>query len=144
MANDTNGNSQQAFARELGDALRRFLNGKMGQSEAAKMLELYGKNGKPKRSTLNSYFHDREGKRTEVSALVLFLACTKLGFAFDYDGFRIRATKLGEKREQPVSQMAFSFEQKFDLAENGGNVDVKVKRPPGRIELHVSLDAKAR
>lgn len=149
VTNSVNTDSQQAFARAFGDALRGYLNGKIGQSQAARMLELFDKKGKPKRSGLNSYFHDgtkgkRRGKRPLANAHVLFLACTRLGFFFDYDGFRIKAMKLTERqREQPLGQRAFNFERQFGLVENGGNVDVKVKRPPGRIELRVSLDAEA-
>ena len=127
----------------------QHLNGRMGQSDAARVLELLDKNGKPRRSRLNSYFHDvttgeRKGKRPVASAQVLFLACTKLGFFFDYGGYRIRATRLSEKqREEPRRQMVFSFDRQFGLVENGGKVDVKVKRPPGRIEVRVSLDAEA-
>ena len=44
---------------------------------------------------------------------------------------------------EPVGQMAFEFEEQFELVDNGGNVDVNVRRGPGRIELYVSLDAKA-
>jgi hypothetical protein len=149
VTNSVNIDSQQAFAKAFGDALRDYLNGKMGQSQAARTLELFDENGNPKRSRLNSYFHDgtkgnRKGKRPLANAHVLFLACTRLGFSFDYGGYRIRATRLTEKqREQPLGQMAFSFEREFELVDKGGNVDVKVKRPPGRIEVHVSLDAEA-
>jgi hypothetical protein len=142
--------SQQDFARALGDALRGFLEGRMlSQAEAAKVLELFGKNGEPRRSRLNTYFRDvpkgkRKGQRTEASAQVLYLACTKLGFQFDYGGYRIRAVKLGEKgRKAFDGQTAFNFERQFDLVKNDGNVEVKVKRPAGRIELRISLDAEA-
>jgi hypothetical protein len=142
--------SQQEFARALGDALWRFLDGKgLKQSEAAELLELHDQNGNPRRSRLNSYFHDaakgkRKGKRTEASAQVLYLACAKLGFYFDYGGYRLKAVKLnGRGDRKPAGQLEFGFQRQFDLADDAGNVNVRVKRPSGRIELLVSLDAKA-
>jgi hypothetical protein len=138
--------SQQEFARAFGNALSQFLDGKMGQSEAAKLLGLLDKNGKPRRSRLNSYFHDSaDGERTEALASVLFLACTRLpGFYLDYAGYRLKAVRLDEKhrREKTSEQLAFSFHRQFELADEAGNIDVKVRRPAGRIEVSVSLGAK--
>src|SRR5713226_8469154 len=100
-----NSDTQQDFARAFGDALWRYLDGKkMGQSEDAKLLGLHGKNGKPSRSRLNSYFHDLpEGTLKEPKASVLYLACTKLpGFYLDYGGYRLRAVRFGMRyREKP-------------------------------------------
>lgn len=146
MANSANPDPQQDFARAFGETLQRFLDGKMGQSEAANLLGLTDKNGKPRRSRLNSYFRDSaNGRRTEASAQILYLACTKLsGFYFDYAGYRLRAVKLGKKqRERSDGQMAFTFHRQFDLADEAGNVNVSLKRPSGRIELLVSVDAKS-
>ena len=147
MTDIANTDSQQEFARAFGDALWRFLDGTgMGQSEAAKLLGLHDKNGKPRRSRLHSYFRDSaKGMRTEASAQVLYLACTRLpGFYFDYAGYRMRAIKLGKKhRAKPTEQLAFSFRRQFDLVNEAGNVNVRVKRPSGRIELSVSLNANA-
>lgn len=140
--------SRQEFARAFGDALLNFLDGRMNQIEATKLLGLLNKNGKPKRSTLNSYFRDSaDGERTEAKASVLFLACTKLpGFNFDYAGYRLKAVRL-DKKEKPSDatsrQLPFNFERQFDLVEQAGKLNVKVKRPSGRIEVSVSLDAKA-
>jgi hypothetical protein len=149
MAVIANTDSQQEFARALGNALWRFLDGRMRQSEAAKLLGLQGKNGEPRRSRLNSYFHDSaKGTRTEASARILYLACTRLpGFYFDYAGYRLKAIKLNGRgarlRDKSVEQLAFSFHRNFELANEAGNVDVRVKKPSGRIEVVVSLDAKA-
>jgi hypothetical protein len=147
MADITDPDPQQDFARAFGDALSRYLDHHgVGQSEAAELLGLHGKNGKPRRSRLNCYFHDStNGTRTEASAQVLYLACAKLrGFYFDYAGYRMKAVKLGEKyREKPTEQLAFNFRHQFELADRAGNVNVRVKRPSGRIELSVSLDARA-
>jgi hypothetical protein len=148
MTDTADSDPQQDFARAFGDALSQYLDHHgVGQSEAAELLGLHGKNGKPRRSRLNSYFRDSaHGKRTEASAQVLYLACTKLrGFYFDYAGYRMKAVKLGEKRrEEDAEQLAFSFHRQFELAGNAGNLNVRVRRPSGRIELSVSLDANAR
>ena len=146
MVDNAKSKPQQEFARAFGDALKRFLDGKMGQSEAAKLLGLVDANGKPRRSRLNSYFHDSaDGGRTEARALILFLACTKLpGFYFDYAGYRLKAVRLhGKRREQTSEQLALNFYRKYELAAEAGKIDIKVRRPAGRIEVSVSLDAKA-
>jgi hypothetical protein len=151
MADIADPDSQQDFAKAIGDALSQFLEAKgWGQSQAAGLHELQDENGKARRSRLNSYFHDgtkgkQKGKRTEVSSQILFLACTKLGFYFDYGGYRLRAVRLGEKqREKAGAQMSFSFQRQFNLTDKAGRVNVKVKRPPGRIELSVSIGAVTR
>lgn len=151
MADIAETDSQQAFAKAIGDALSQFLEAKgLGQSEAASLLELQDENGKPRRSRLNSYFNDgtkgkQKGKRTEVSFQVLHLACTKLGFYFDGGGYRLKAIKLGEKqRDKSNAQISFSFQRQFSLTGKAGRVNVKVKRPPGRIEVSVSLGATTR
>lgn len=141
--------AEQDFARAFGDALFRYLQARdISQTQAAELLGLLNQNGKAKRSTLNSYFHDSvRGLRTEASASVLYQACAKLrGFYFDYGGYRLRAIRLDRKQrpsEVPDGQMSFSFHRQYGLAEDAGNVDVRVKQPPGRIEIFVSLDAKA-
>ena len=140
--------SQLEFARAFGDALWKFLDGRMTQIDATKLLGLLDKNGKPKRSTLNSYFRDSaDGKRIEPLASVLFLACTRLpGFYFDHDGYRLKAVRLDKKKktsDATYGQLPFNFQRRFDLVEQAGKLNVKVKRPSGRIEVSVSLDAKA-
>jgi hypothetical protein len=148
MAKDlTQSDAQEDFARAFGDALFRYLQGRgLNQSQAAELLGLVNQNGNAKRSTLNSYFRDSlNGSRTEAGASVLYLACVKLrGFCFDYGGYRLRAVKLGAKQRETLDgQMSFSFHRQYGLADDAGNLDVKVKQPPGRIEILVSLDAKA-
>jgi hypothetical protein len=140
-----NNDSQQEFARALGDALLRFLDSKaMGQAEAARLLGLKNDDGKARRSTLNSYLHDSpNGMRTEASAQVLYLACARLGFHLDYAGYRLKAVKLSARDRKSVGQLAFNFHRRFDLVGKAGNLNVKVKKPNGRIELSISLDAKA-
>ena len=146
MEEVTNSGSQD-FARTFGDALFRYLEARgMGQSGAADLLGLHDGDGRPRRSRINNYFHDSKGRRPKASAHLLYLACVKLpGFYFDYAGYRLRAVKLGEKRrEQSGEQMAFSFHRQFNLSGKAGRVNVRVKRPPGRIELSVSLGAATR
>lgn len=142
--------SQKDFAHAFGDALNAFLNNiGMGQSEAARLFELEDKHGKANRARLHSYCHDSSGgRRPRPDAEILYLACTKLpGFYFDYRGYRISAATLdrdGSKRSgEPAKQLTFHFDRQFNLTEKTGKVKVRVKRPPGRIELFVSLDAKA-
>jgi transcriptional regulator with XRE-family HTH domain len=136
----------QDFAKTFGDALKRFLGERhMRQSEAARLIGLEGTNGK---SRINSYCRDsRKGTRTMADAEIFYLLCAKLGFHFDHRGYRIVAVKLDGKRRKvtaPVSgQLTFKFDRQFNLTDHTGNVGVKVKRPPGRIELSVSLKAAA-
>lgn len=144
MADITDADPQQQFARAFGDALKRYFNGLgKGSTEAAALLGLEERNGK---SRLNSYFYDSSaGRRTEASAQILYLACTKLPrFNFEYAGYRVTAVKVkGRGRKESADQIPFTFDRQFDLAMDAGNVNVKVKRPSGKIEVTVSLDAKA-
>jgi hypothetical protein len=144
MADITDADPQQQFARAFGNALKRYFDGLgKGSTEAAALLGLQQKNGK---NRLNSYFYDSStGRRTEASAQILYLACTRLPrFAFEYAGYRISAIKVkGRSGKESVNQIPFAFDRQFSLAMDAGNVNVKVKRPSGKIELRVSLDAKA-
>jgi len=147
MASPAGGNldSRKDFAHAFGDALRRFLEDKrMGQNDAARELGLRARGG----ARLHSYLHDRaDGTRPRPEAEILYLLCTKLDFRFDYNGYRISASSLngtGRKALGPTAeQMTFSFDRQFNLSTASGTVAVKVKRPPGRIELSISLDATA-
>src|SRR5438128_2588641 len=143
--------SQKDFARSFGDALKGFLtsNG-MKQIDAAKSLGLMDKNGNPNKARLNTYCHDsRAGKRPKPAAEILFLACTKLeGFYFDYRGYRISAATLNGNGRKPTNepastQLTLQFDRQFNLTEEAGSVTVRVKRPPGRIELSILLRAIA-
>jgi hypothetical protein len=145
MTDTADADPKQQFARAFGDALRRYFEARgVGSTEAAKLLGLEDKNGKMR---INSYFYDAAtGKRTGAGAQILYLACTQLPrFRFEYGGYKISAVKLNGRgsSKDPAGQMSFSFHRQFDLAKDAGNVDVLVKRPNGRIELFVSLDAKA-
>jgi len=150
MANVANADSQKDFARAFGDALNGYLKQKgIKQNDAAKMFGLEDKHGKPNKARLNTYCHDSpSGKRPRPDAEILYLACTKLpGFYFDYKGHRISAATLnghGARRSgEPAEQLTLYFDRQFNLTEKAGKVKVKLKRPLGRIELSVSLDAKA-
>jgi transcriptional regulator with XRE-family HTH domain len=128
------------FARAFGDALGKFLkaNG-ISQIAAANQLGL----GKAR---LNTYFHDsRKGKRPEPSAEVLYLVCAGLGFEFDYRGYRIGAATLNGHGLKPAvkqpGQLEFEYDRQFHLTDQRGTVSVSVKRPPGRVEVSVSLKA---
>ena len=137
------------FARAFGDGLKRYLdvNG-IQQVDAAKLLGITDKHGKPNKARLNTYCHDsRAGKRPVPDAEILYLACTKLpGFHFDFRGQRISAAALNglgaEKRERAAQQLTFHFNRQFNLTDHVGTVTVRVRRPPGRIELAVSLKAE--
>ncbi len=132
----------QDFARAFGDALSKFLREKgLTQSEAAKRLEL-GKGGKAR---INAYCHDRKGRRPTPHAEVLYRVCSKLGFEFDYKGFKISAETLNGNHagpvELPAEQIPLEFSGQFDLTDQKGTVSVSFKRPPGRVELSVNLRA---
>jgi transcriptional regulator with XRE-family HTH domain len=151
MTSIGNGDSGLGFARAFGKALRDFLNEKgTTQVNVASQLGLRDKKtGKPSRSRLNSYLTDSPSM---PKAEVLYLACTKLdGFEFAYNGYRINAETLNGNGAKPVvkpaEQLPLEFNRQFNLTDNKGFVTetgafvVKVKRPPGRIELSVSLKA---
>jgi hypothetical protein len=152
MANVGNSDPPKDFARAFGDALSDFLaDQNIGQSEAARLLGLEaGEGGKRKGGArIYSYLHDsKDGKRTKPDAEVLFLACTKLqGFSFVYNGHKINAEALNgngaRPPERPAEQLTLEFERQFNLTRRQGTVEVKVSRPPGRIAVSVSLNARA-
>lgn len=128
------------FARAFGDALAKFLKKEgIPQIEAAKQLGL----GKAR---LNTYCHDNpKGRRPEPSAEVLYLVCAELGFEFDYSGYKISAATLNGHGVKPdvkrPEQLEFKFDRRFDLTDQKGTVSVRIKRPPGRVEVSVSLKA---
>jgi transcriptional regulator with XRE-family HTH domain len=134
------------FARAFGDALLNFLkiNG-IDQSEAAKQLGL-GAEGKAR---LNTYCHDStKGKRPRPNAEVLYLLCVKLGFEFEYNGYKISAATLNGNGAKPTAkqseQLLLDYDGQFDLiGANGvvGTVSASFKRSPSQVELTVSLKA---
>lgn len=123
------------FARAFGDALYEFLkeNG-ISQTDAAKRMGLE-KGGK---SRINSYCRpSKNGQSRSPDAQILCLACVRLGFKFRYNEYLISAQSFEDSQEQ----LEFEFSRQFNLTNKQGTVSVTVKRPPGRIDLFVSLAA---
>ena len=85
--------------------------------------------------------------QAKPNAEFLYLLCAKLGFSFEYNGFRITAETLNGKRPkrsgEVAQQLTFDFERQFNLTGKQGTVSVKVKRRTGRIDVSLSLDGKA-
>jgi hypothetical protein len=151
MTGNDNGDSGEGFARAFGKALRNFLDTTgMTQVEAVKLLGLKDKkSGKPSKSRLNTYLTESPPM---PDAQVLYLACTRLkGFNFEHNGHRMNFQIVRRKGQQlpakSSEQMAFRFNRQFNLTDKKGAVTekgafaVRMKRPPGRIELSVSLKA---
>jgi hypothetical protein len=112
----------------------------MNQSEAAKALGL-GDEGKAR---INTYCHDSpKGVRRRPNAEMLYRLCVNLGFAFEYKGYEISAATVngsGRKAlEKPAEQLLIEFDGQFNLTNQTGTASIRVKRPPGRIEVAVSL-----
>jgi hypothetical protein len=134
------------------DTLSEFLQRTgMGQSELARKLGIEAGNGERRKggARIYSYCHDnKEGKRVKPDAEILYLALTKLdGFKFEYNGYTITAEEVKRNGTKPTAksaeQLPFKFERQFNLTGKGGTVAVEVRRPSGRIEVSLSLDAKA-
>jgi hypothetical protein len=152
MAAIANTDSQQDFARAFGDALSQFLarNG-ISQSEAARQFGIEtSEEGKRKGGArISSYCRDsKQGKRPKPDAEILYLACTKFpGFSFVYKNYRISAETLNgngaKPSEKAAEQLTLGFERQFNLTDKQGTVAVRVSRPQGRIEVSLSLEARA-
>lgn len=133
----------QNFARAFGDAFRKFLEAKgISQVEAARRLG-WGQTGKAR---LNAYCHDSpKGTRPTPEADVLYLVCVRLGFKFEYNGFAVTAAAFNgdevNRLEEPAEQLQFEYDGQFDLTDRQGVVSVSFRRPPGRVEVSVSLKA---
>ena len=131
--------SEDDFARAFGDALRAHLN-KMGvdYAKAAPRLGVT-------KATLSTYWNnDAEGKRRKPRAALLFKACSEFDFTFEYKGFRVSAATLGKGREKKISkseQLLLDYQRQFKLTEDNGNVSVRLKRGPDRVDFSVSLKA---
>ena len=131
----------QDFARAFGSALTQFLKDKgITQTDAAKELGL-GAEGKAR---LNTYCHDSpKGTRPKPNAEILYLLCAKLGFSFKYRGYRVSAATLNgsglKSAEAQGEQLQIEFDGQFNLTDKKGTVSISVKRPPGRIEVALSL-----
>jgi transcriptional regulator with XRE-family HTH domain len=132
--------SDEDFARVFGDALKAHLD-RLGIEYAAAAPRL----GVTK-SALSTYWSDDgSGKRRKPRAALLFKACSEFDFTFEYKGFRISADALenrGRKEAHPkYEQLILDYQRQFKLAEDDGNVSVRLRRAQGRIALSVSLKA---
>jgi transcriptional regulator with XRE-family HTH domain len=133
------------FATAFRDALVEYLNEKgLTQAEVAKLLGL----GKAGRARINTYCRRSPGKSpAKPDAEILYLLCVRIGFSFEYSGYRISAATLANLPVKPlpdaVKQLAFEFDRQFKLTNEAGAISVTVKRPSGRIEVSLSLDAAA-
>jgi transcriptional regulator with XRE-family HTH domain len=127
------------FARTFGVALRRFLD-----ENGIKVTEAASRLGMNKQ-TLSSYWTDNtKGKRNKARAELLFLACVELGFAFEFEGRTVAAAPpvgVNEQNQMRNGQLRLPFLRKFEFMDQQGAVSVSVKRPPGTVELSVSLKA---
>jgi transcriptional regulator with XRE-family HTH domain len=130
----------QAFARAFGDALLRHLEqNRKTQATAAQEIGI-------DRARLNTYVRDaRNGKRAVPSAEVLYMVCNRLGFEFEYMGCKISSSALESSRskhaEESWEQLTFDFSRQFELTGNGGHVSISVRRPVGKVEVSVALNA---
>ena len=126
------------FARAFGEALKVFLDEKgISVTEAANRVEI-------NKQTLSTYWTDNaKGKRPLAGSDVLFAACAVLGFEFEYEGFKITASRTKGTRKEiaKIEQLHLPFSREFELVDQKGSVTVTVKRPPGRVEFSVSLKA---
>ena len=151
MNNLDDNDSKNGFGMAFGEQLESFLKQKMSLAEAAQKLGVVEQN-------LNHYLHVKEvtvknkkaGTETKIKARtepklgMVYLICTRLGFTFEHDGYRIKAERL-DGTPVPVveSQQLNLFKRKFKLTEDNGDLRVDFSRPPGRITLSVSLKADA-
>jgi hypothetical protein len=144
MAHVANAGTPEDFADAFGNALNSYVqNSGIQQNDLVDLLGLDKKIGKSRIST-----YCREGRRVKPDGEMLWLALSKLpGFHFDYRGHRISAAMVNGNGAKPVQKLAeqltFEFERQFKLTDKQGTVAVKVRRPHGRIEVSISLDAKA-
>lgn len=132
-----NENQLEDFRLAFRRALLDFLADKgLTQAEAARHIGI-------SKQRFNGYC--REKKPAHPEAEVLYFLCAKWGFSFEYRGYTISAATLeGVPVPAPASvpqQMAIDFERQFKLTNQAGEISVTVKRPSGRIELSLSIDA---
>lgn len=151
MASSSNGDSKVEFARSFRSALRKFM-GEQGQGPTGVASALgitNAKTSKPAKQRINNYLREPP---SPPEGQILYLACTRLeGFRFEHEGFRLIAQAVPRNgaapQERPAKQMAFRFRRKFNFTDQKGSVIetgaflVKVKRPPGRVEVSLSLKA---
>ncbi len=139
---------QADFAREFGEQLEKFLQNRLIKpSEAAERMGTY-------KQKLNGYINDQKRRTKEQKVVMvrvkpesdlLFLACAKLGFVFEYGGYRIRAEKSDGTPVPGIEprQLSFSFTGKFNLTDEEPDLAIAVKRPQGRVDVSISLGAAA-
>lgn len=118
-------------------ALDAFLKAKgLTQAEAARRIGI-------SKQRLNAYLREEKPARPEVE--VLYFLCVSWGFTFEYRGYIISgATLEGVPVPAPqdvAQQMPLDFDRQFKLTNEAGEISVTVKRPAGRIEVSLSLDA---
>jgi transcriptional regulator with XRE-family HTH domain len=132
--------AEERFARAFGDALRQFLKDHgISVTDAAQRMDM-------NKQTLSTYWtDDGEGKRRKARAELLYLACARLGFEFEYSGYKISADTLNGNGTKPkhvaTKQLFFDFDRQFKLTGDRGTISVNVRRPPGMIEVSLSLKA---
>lgn len=129
------------FARAFGDELSRFLDtNQLSLAEAAREMGL-GPEGKAR---ISAYCHDSPtGKRPQPNAELLYLLCSRLGFSFEYHGYKVTAQAMnGHQKppEKPIEQLRITFDSQLNLTTREGEFFIDVKRPPGRIELSLVLN----
>ena len=132
---DTKLDTSETFLAELSKQLNAHLQKrKWTQVDAAEKI------GEDKQR-VNNYFHGSRMPNAEM----LYLMCVRLGFALEYNGYRIVAKPINghARAEAAEQQMTFTFDRQFTLTEDNGAVALRIRRPPGRIELSVSMKADA-
>lgn len=148
MAFIADSDSPQTFADAFTEALKSFLEHRgLGQSEAARQLGIESTSGKRKGGArISSYCRGR----AKPDAEILYLLCTKLGFSFEYAGYRITSETLNGDGKRPIGpkentdrQLEFNFERQFNLTRRHGVVAVKIHRRVGRLDVSLSLDGRA-
>jgi transcriptional regulator with XRE-family HTH domain len=138
------GENSSTFAQAFGAALGNFLQRRqMSFAEAARQIGL-GPEGKAR---ISAYCHDTHSKRPKPNAELLYLLCSRLGFGFEYRGFKITAQELNGYRPKPpdqqFEQLSIAFDGQLNLTQTDGVFSMDVKRPPGRIEVTLSLNSEA-
>lgn len=133
------------FARVFGEELSRFLDGRnMSLADAARKIGL-GPEGKAR---ISAYCHESsKGKRPKPNAELLYLLCSKLGFGFEYQGYKVTAEAMNGARPklsaEPIDQLRIAFDGQLNLTSQEGQFSMDIKRPPGRIEVSLALSSKA-
>jgi hypothetical protein len=131
MIIDNMSDRAQDFTDRLGGALNQFLKDRgLSESEASREMQF-------DRGALNTYTAGVNGRRRRPPAELLARACL-LGFEFEFEGYLIVALKDGQRIVLEDRQLHLEFTREFDLANNGDTVS-GLKRPPGKVELTVSL-----